>query len=96
MGNKDSITVNEWVKLCYNVAGKEAKFVNVMEEIEQRSYFCFNDYDYYLDITEQEKIMPDTKSLEEGLREAYMWYVENNADVNKRGYIDYIDEKWGN
>ena len=58
-------------------------------------FYDFSDYEYYLDITEQEKLMPDTKSLKEGLRDAYMWYVENSGDVNKRGYIDFIDEKWG-
>ena len=94
VGNKDSITVNEWVKLCYNVVGKEAEFVNVMEDIEQRSYFCFTDYEYYLDVTKQEELMPETKQLVDGLSEAYMWYVENSGDVNKRGYIGYIDENF--
>lgn len=64
-----------------------------MENIEQRSYFRFTDYEYYLDVTKQEELMPETKSLEESLGEEYMWYVENSEDVNKRGYIDYIDEK---
>ena len=95
VGNKDSISVNEWVKLCYNTVGKEVEFADVTEDIEQRNYFCFRDYEYYLDVTEQEKLMPDTKSLEDGLREAYMWYVENSGDVNKRGYIGYIDENFG-
>ena len=67
----------------------------MIEDIGQRNYFCFSDYEYYLDVTKQEKLMPDTKSLKEGIKEAYMWYVENNEEVNKRGYLDYIDEKWG-
>ena len=94
VGNKESISVNEWVKLCYKVAGKQAEFVNVTEDIEQRNYFSFTNYEYYLDITEQEKLMLETKSIEEGLKEAYEWYIENSGDVNRKGYMDYIDKRW--
>ena len=31
VGNKDSISVNEWVKLCYNTVGKEVEFADVTE-----------------------------------------------------------------
>ena len=92
VGNKESISINDWVKLCYRVAGKQAEFVNVMEDVEQRSYFCFTDYEYCLDITRQEQLMPKTKSLEEGLKESFRWYVKNNEDVNRKGYIKYIDD----
>lgn len=95
VGNKESVSVRDWVRLCYYVSGKQVEFVNVMEDIEQRNYFSFTDYEYYLDITEQEKLMPDTKPLEEGLKEAYLWYKENKKEVNRKGYIEYIDENWG-
>lgn len=38
-----------WVKLCYTVTGKEPVFVNVYGDVEQRNYFSFYDYEYYLD-----------------------------------------------
>ena len=92
VGNKDSITVNEWVKLCYNVVGKEAEFVNVMEDIEQRSYFCFTEYEYMLDTEKQDELIGETMDMAEGLKEAFEWYKDNQDKVNKRSYFEYIDE----
>ena len=45
VGNKDTISIREWVQLCYNIVGKQAEFVNVHEDIEQRNYFSLKDYD---------------------------------------------------
>ena len=36
-------------------SGKHAEFVHVPENIEQRNYFSFYNYIYYLDVQEQEK-----------------------------------------
>ena len=94
VGNKESISIHEWVEICYNVVGKKVEFEHIMDDIEQRSYFSFYDYEYYLDITEQEKLMPNTKSLAEGLKEAYMWYKENGEEVNKKGFIEFIDNNF--
>ena len=35
--------------------------------------------------------MPDTKPLEDGLKEAFEWYVGNMDKVNKKPFIEYID-----
>lgn len=91
VGNKEAVSVRHWVEVCYKVVGKQAVFENVMDDIEQRNYFSFYDYEYYLDMTEQEKLMPVTKSLEEGLKEAYNWYKNNTLEVNKKTYVEYID-----
>ncbi len=88
VGNNERISVKDWVKLCYKAAGKEASFVNVDRDINQREYFPFSDYDYYLDITNQSELMPDTMPLDEGLKEAYNWYVDNRDKVNKRPYYN--------
>lgn len=92
VGNRECVSINEWVKLCYKAAGKQAEFVNVAEDVERSGYFCFRDYEYCLDLTEQEKIMPHTKSMEAGLKEAYEWYVKNSDEVNRKGYFEFIDE----
>lgn len=91
VGNKEAVTINEWVKLCYEVVGAELKTWYINEP--QRSFFCFHDYEYYLDVSKQEALMPETKSLLEGLRESYEWYCDNEEQVMKRPYIDYIDSK---
>lgn len=95
VGNKETVDINEWVKLCYEAAGKECSIVNVDAGHAQRSYFCFHDYAYRLDVARQCELMPDTKPLSDGLRESYEWYQEHGGDINKRPYWEYIDQKIG-
>jgi len=94
VGNKEAVSVSEWVKLCYSVAGKEAEFHNVYADIEQRKYFSFYDYEYYLDVSSQYKFMSDVKPLSEGLREAFAWYVQNKEKVLTKPFIEYIDRNF--
>lgn len=91
VGNKDAISVSKWVELCYNVVGKQATFVNVCQDIEQRNYFSFYEYEYYLDVSSQYELMGDVKSLDLGLEESYDWYIKNKDKVNKKPFIEYID-----
>lgn len=92
VGNKETVSVKDWVDLCYQVAGKEAKYENVNLDIEQRKYFSFYDYEYYLSVDAQYALMPEVKPLEEGLKEALEWYLKNPGDVMRKPYIEYIDE----
>lgn len=92
MGNRETVTVSEWVKLCYQAAGKEARLINVDVSHSQRDYFCFYDYAYELNVTKQDALMPDTTLLLEGLKESYLWYENHRELVNKKPYFDYIDK----
>ncbi len=67
VGNPETISILEWVKLCYQVCGKKAEFVFVEKDIESRKYFSFYDYEYELDITKQREWMHHTISMEKGL-----------------------------
>lgn len=91
VGNKEAISIREWVELCYRVVGKKAEFVNVYDDIEQRNYFSFYNYEYYLDVSLQDALMPDTKPLYDGLNEAFNWYKDNSDKVIKKAFFDYID-----
>ena len=94
VGNKDIVTVKEWVELCYKAACKTPEFVSVDKEIPQRDYFCFNDYEYVLDVSKQNELMPDTVPLEQGLKEEFEWYNNNLDSVyNSKPYMEYIDTK---
>ena len=73
VGNQETVTVKEWVTLCYKIAGKTPEFVSVDKSVFQRNYFCFHDYDYALDVSRQSEFMPDTLPLEQGLREEFAW-----------------------
>ncbi len=92
VGNALAVSIKEWVTKCYESLGKTPTFVNVYEDIEQRNYFSFYNYEYYLDISRQSKIYPETISLEEGLKDAVEWYLEHSAEVNKKPYFKFIDE----
>lgn len=92
VGNPNAVSVREWVALCYQAVGKQARFVNVPKEIEQRKYFCFSDYEYALDVSGQCEWMKDTRDLQDGLREAFVWYKQHADEVEKRPYIAYMEE----
>ena len=92
VGNKDVISIREWVALCYQIAGKEVTFQHVYEDIDQREYMSFYDYEYNLDVSKQYAMIKDTKPLIDGLKEAFMWYTQHQDEVNKKPYIEYIDK----
>lgn len=92
VGNKESVSIKEWVSLCYRAVGKEALFVNVDSSINQRDYFPFYNYEYKLDVSKQEQLMKDTKPLFDGLKEEYEWYRDNKDSIyNRKPYIEFID-----
>lgn len=93
VGNPEAVTIGEWAALCYQAVGKEIKTVSVDKNHPQRSYFCFHDYDYVLDVSKQRALMPDTRPLAEGLKEAYEWYRTHKQLVNKKPYVTYIDNR---
>ena len=90
VGNLDAVTISDWVKLCYDVVGTDLETVSV-EGHHQRAYFCFHDYDYYLDVSRQSELMPGVKPLAEGLKESYEWFQQNRDAVMRRPYTEYID-----
>ncbi len=96
VGNEQAVTVKEWAELCYKVVGKEMDFVNVYEDVAQRKYFSFYDYHYYLDVSRQKMLMPETETLEDGLRESFEWYIDHAEMVNKKPLLEYIDKNLAN
>lgn len=94
VGNRDTVTIKEWVSLCYKAAGKEPVFENVNDGAEQRSYFCFYNYEYVLDTGRQEQLLPRTIPLEDGLAGAYTWYRNHQDQVNRRNYMEFIDRNF--
>lgn len=92
VGNREIVTVKEWVELCYKAVGKTPEFVSVSKDIPQRDYFCFYDYEYVLDVSRQNELMPVTVPLEQGLKEEFEWYRNNLDSVyNRKPYMEFID-----
>ncbi|MBO7254186.1 MAG: NAD-dependent epimerase/dehydratase family protein [Clostridia bacterium] len=92
LGNKDTVSIKNWVEICYNVVGKKAEFINVYKNTEQRNYFCFYDYEYCLDVSKQYELMEDTLLLSDGLNASFEWYKNNRDKVNVKPYFEFIDK----
>lgn len=91
-GNPQIVDINEWAKLCYGVLDKTPEIRYVTGKINQRIYFPFRDYEYVLDVANQESIMPKVKSLEKGLKQSYDWYANHRDIIVRKEYLQYIKE----
>ncbi len=92
VGNEDTVSILDWVKMCYDVVGVPLEIVNVDGAIEQRKYFSFYDYEYKLDVSRQKAWLEKTMDLRSGLQEAYEWYKSNKSEVRRKDFIAFIDE----
>lgn len=91
VGNPECVSIAEWVKLCYAAAGREVEFIRVSPDVEQREYFCFYNYEYTLDVSAQDALLPCTKPLAQGLQESLAWYQAHPDQVRKKQLLAYID-----
>lgn len=94
VGNPDTVTVSEWVRLCFEAAGKVPQIKTAPKEHFVRNYFCFYDYDYALNVTRMRGLMPDVKPLARGIREEYEQYKSDPGAAVKRDYFKYIRENF--
>ena len=94
VGNKESVSINKFVELCYKVVGAPLEKVYVTNHNNQRDYFSFYDYEYVLDVSRQNSLLPQEKDLYEGLKESYEWYRNHTEDVVKKDYIKFIQDNF--
>lgn len=92
VGNPNTVTAEEWVRICFKAVGKMPELKVAPKDCFARNYFCFYDMDYRLDVSRMLGLMTDVKPLAEGIREEYEWYKENRGAVSKRDYFKYINE----
>ena len=92
VGNPESVTISQWVQLCYAAVGTKLETVSIQGH-PQRSYFPFHDYGYMLDVQKQQALMPETKPLAEGLQESYSWFKEHRSGVVRKPLMEYIDKQ---
>ena len=93
VGNPETVSAREWAEMCYRAAGKKFRAVSVAESVPVRRYFCFHPYEYRLDVTLQQALMPDVMPLEDGLRQSFAWYAAHRGEVKAKDYARYIDEE---
>lgn len=93
VGNSETVTVEQWVRMCYRVLGGSPE-IRYIKGHDTWNYFCFRDYGYCLDVAEQGRLMPDTKPLEEGLIKSYEWFKDNRELIRRKDYFKYISENF--
>lgn len=91
VGNGESVTIRQYAELCYDAVGVRAEFAEVNTFANQRDFFPFHDYEYVLDVSRQDKLMPQKISLREGLAREYAWYRDHRDEVGKKDYFTYIE-----
>ncbi len=92
VGNPESVMICDWVKACFGTLGKTPEIRFVEPNIEQRNFFPFYNYEYFLDVTKMLSLMPETKPLQVGLKQSYEWFADNRGEVRKKPYFDYIEK----
>ena len=91
VGYPEAVTVKEWVNLCYETVGEIPVFSEVHNDIPQRSYFPFYDYEYTLDVAEMLELMPVLTPLSRSLTESYEWFAENRGLIIRKPLMEFID-----
>lgn len=88
VGNPDTITVQQWVQMCFDIVGTEMRFTGVDASVPQRSYFPFYDYAYRLDVSVMTSLLPEPIPMEQG----YDWYCNHMAEVKEKPFLSFIDK----
>lgn len=84
VGNRKSVTAREWVEACAKAMHKTANIIEYdykKYERNIRDFFPFYDYDNVLDVTKINQIYAFETEFEEGLKNAYSWYIENKNNI---------------
>ena len=84
VGNKDAITIKEWIYACAKVVNKEPKILEYdykNDNISERDFFPFFDYDNVLDVSKINTIYSKETDFQEGLLNAYKWYLDNKDNI---------------
>lgn len=96
VGNSECTDINTFVELCYKAAGVPLEKVYVTHHDNQRDYFSFYDYEYKLDVSKQNELLPEQKDLFQGLKESFEWYMNNSEQVVRKNYIEFITDNFEN
>ena len=94
VGNPNAVSIRGWAETCYQVAGKPFVCREILAEVDQRNYFPFYKYEYFLDVSKQMQLLGKVTSLEEGLQESLAWYRENSNVVRRKPLMEYIDKNF--
>ncbi|MDR7857862.1 NAD-dependent epimerase/dehydratase family protein [Tissierella sp.] len=84
VGNKQPITIREWVESCSRAVGKQAKIIEydyIHYNRSERDFFPFFNYDNVLDVSKINEIYNKETNFETGLKNAFKWYCNNEDSI---------------
>ena len=101
VGNKEGVTIKEWINYYERVVGKKGKFIEYdykSKNIGERDFFPFFDYDNVLNVNRIKKIYSIETDFEKGLKNAYEWYCDNKKSIVfkeevRRNEIEIVKEE---
>lgn len=95
VGNKQPVTVREWIEICFKVAQKTTKIIEfdyTKFNFSIRDFFPFYDYDNVLNVDKINQIYSEETPFEVGLKASYNWYLNNKDKIEFKKYV-YNNEK---
>jgi nucleoside-diphosphate-sugar epimerase len=99
VGNKEPVTIKEWIEYCAEVVGKEAKIIEYdykSKGRKERDFFPFYDYSNVLDVNKINRIYNVETNFVIGLKSSYDWYLKNRESISfKEDIINNEDEIFG-
>lgn len=95
--NPVTVSWEEYIRKCGEAVGTSPRIKKIdvnQVKLDPRSYFPFRDVTYMLDIEELQKdgfYIPEI-SLEEGLKRAYNWYIDNKYNSSDEKMMSVVEE----
>lgn len=101
VGNKESVTIKQWVYSCEQAMGKAAEIIEYnykSDNVLIRDFFPFHDYDNVLDVSKIKSFYPYEEPFINGLKKAYKWYLDNKKNILFKENVEHnllkITEKY--
>jgi nucleoside-diphosphate-sugar epimerase len=87
VGNKESITMKEWIEACAKVVGKTANIIEYnykASDFKATDFFPFYDLNIILDVKKIHQVYNEETDFIKGLENAYDWYCQNQDQIKFR------------
>lgn len=95
VGNKQPVTVREWIQACSEAVGKKAEIISFdykANGYSVRDFFPFFDYDNVLDVYEINKIYSQETPFADGLKNAFEQFLKDRNNIVFKPHITENEE----
>lgn len=96
VGNKSTVTVNEWIQNCAEAVGckyETIEFNYKSQGFKERDFFPFFDYDNVLDVTKINQVYNYETPFVDGLKNALTQFLKDRNNIVFKPFITENEEK---